>query len=92
MGMSAAERVPRLHTGSTSKTMTNRLLIDVSARNKTFMLISFIILTAIEGLEEKEKVYSKTVGSRGGIRSRSPTLRKTETQDVFRTFVDMPEG
>ena len=26
------------------------------------------------------------------MRSRSPTLRKTETQDVYRTFVDFPEG
>ena len=26
------------------------------------------------------------------MRSRSPTLRKTETQDVYRTFVDLPEN
>ena len=26
------------------------------------------------------------------MRSRSPTLRKTETQDIYRTFVDLPEG
>lgn len=26
------------------------------------------------------------------VRSRSPTLRKTETQDIYRTFVDLPEG
>ena len=32
-----------------------------------------------------------TVGSRT-MRSRSPTLRKTETQDIYRTFIDLPEG
>ena len=32
-------------------------------------------------------------GTRGGItRSRSPTLRKTETQDLFRQFMDFPEN
>ena len=26
------------------------------------------------------------------MRSRSPTLRKTETHDIYRTFIDLPEG
>lgn len=26
------------------------------------------------------------------MRSKSPTLRKTETQDIYRTFIDLPEG
>ena len=34
---------------------------------------------------------NKTAMSKA-VRSRSPTLRKTETQDIYRTFVDLPEG
>ena len=41
------------------------------------------------GLDEKEKAAARATRT---IRSRSPTLRKTETQDMYRTFLDMPEG
>lgn len=41
------------------------------------------------GLEDKERVGAKTQKI---MRSRSPTLRKTETHDIYRTFVDIPEG
>ena len=41
------------------------------------------------GLDEKEKAAAKQTRT---IRSRSPTLRKTETQDIYRTFLDVPEG
>lgn len=43
------------------------------------------------GLDEKERPVPKTAGSRA-MRSRSPTLRKTETHDIYRTFMDLPEN
>ena len=41
------------------------------------------------GLDDKERAAVKQTKT---IRSRSPTLRKTETQDIYRTFLDVPEG
>ena len=46
-------------------------------------------MLSLDGRYEKRKAPVKT---QKAIRSRSPTLRKTETQDVFRTFVDYPEN
>ena len=41
------------------------------------------------GLDDKERAAIKQTKT---IRSRSPTLRKTETQDIYRTFLEVPEG
>ena len=54
-------------------------------------VIKFVRIRNVEGLDEKERPMNKTAMSKA-VRSRSPTLRKTETQDIYRTFVDLPEG
>ena len=106
MVTSVAGQVPKSHIESTLKTAINHLLIDVSnlivglkslwkAMSDLIMLTLWLLnsirICVVEGLEKKEKTYNKTAASRA-IRSRSPTLRKTETQDIYRTFVDLPEG
>ncbi len=79
--------VRKLPIVSTSRTMTNHLLTKVSQIRFDYFSLTFIL--CVVGLDEKEKVVSKIVKV---MRSRSPTLRKTETQDVYRTFVDLPES
>jgi len=55
-------------------------------RGKSFEQL--LSLFALVGLQEREKV----VKTQRIVRSKSPTLRKTETQDIYRTFIDYPEG
>ena len=62
---------------NTSKIMTNHLSTEVSLNLLLFLVLMLMVTkSCVVGLDEKEKAAAKQTRA---IRSRSPTLRKTET-------------
>ena len=83
-----AEKAHRMHYKDHDKPLINRCKFELFACLSCFDIDVDLIMYVV-GLDDKERAAAKQSRT---IRSRSPTLRKTETQDIYRTFLDVPDG